>query len=457
MKRRLSSTLAALILAATPFSASAGDLDVTNVPLGNVVSMLSAQLHENIVLGPKVDTTVVSVHLANVSPDAMLRAIEDSYGLREVRRDGYVILVRRDDPSFLENGYEMTVGVDSGQSAGLITFVKQLYPTITVSALDPRHIILAGDQATVVRAATSVAGFGGSDYETVHVSYIKPSDVLSYLRSTGLIDNTISVAANDAAGDLTVQGNANDLTRVRTAIENYDKQPRRAYFQVQVLEIQPTNDNSNIGIVWGSESSTTSQTTGFTSQSFTPGTAMTAFVNRTIPLAAQINALISHGAAKILANPGLGFNSNSPAMFNFSTSYPITINTGTAFVGGNVHYQDIGITLKIDGIIGPDQQITTALDATDSTIDGYDPIFNNPIIGKREVASTITVYPNESLILSGFDETQETSTETDVPILSKIPVLGQFFRDQQKTKLKLQIVFIITPLPVKTQQGATQQ
>jgi type II secretory pathway component GspD/PulD (secretin) len=166
---------------------------------------------------------------------------------------------------------------------------------------------------------------------------------------------------------------------------------------------------------------------------------------------------MTHGHAKLLANPGLGFNSNSPAMFNFSTSYPITINSGNSLVGGNVHYQDIGITLKIDGIVGPNQQITTALDATDSTIDGFDPIFNNPIIGKREVSSTITVYPNESLVLSGFDETQETSTETALPILSKIPILGQLFRDQQKTKTKLQVVFVITPLPIETQAGPIEQ
>lgn len=456
MNRQMVGAIVALSLAVAPINAHASSLDVNNVPIGNVITMLEGDLHENIVLGPKVDAILVSVHLTDVPPQAMLQAIEDTYGLREVRRDGYVILAKRDDPNFVNDDYETVVQVDNGTAQTLSTFIKTLYPTIDATPLDAQHVIVAGDRATVLRAATQLARFGGPTYATIDVSYQKPSEVLQYLRSVGLIDSSSAVAANDAAGTLSVQGSQDDITRIRTAIENYDQPPKRAYFRVDILEIQPNNDNSNVGIVWGSTTSSTSAL-GSSSTTLSPGTTLTAFVNKQIPLAAQINALINTGRAKILAHPGIGFNSSEPGMFNFSTSYPITINTGTAFVGGNVHYQDIGISLKIQGIIGKDNQITTALDATDSTIDGYDPIFNNPIIGKREVSSTITVYPNESVVLSGFDEDEETESKFALPILSRIPIIGALFRDEQKTKQKLQIVFVITPLPLQTHQGAFQQ
>jgi type II secretory pathway component GspD/PulD (secretin) len=466
MLRRLVYSLALTIAAATvPTFALAGTLDVTNLPLTDVVAMLSGQLHESIILGPKLDKTMISVHLADMKPAQILTAIETGYGLREVKGQGYVVLVSATDTSetLFQPSYFATVTVPANSAPIVQTFVKTTFPTISASMIDPRRVILAGDQATVVTAEKAIASFSGSEYQEIPVTFAKPSDVLQYLKTSNFVDQTMSVAANDGAGTITVQGTSSQIATVASAIKHYDVKPRRAEFQVSILEVEPNNDSSQTGIQWGtainnttSSTSTSGGTTNSNQVTLNPGQAITTFINKSIPLAAQIDAMVTTGSAHILSVQSISFNSTSPSGFNFTTSFPITVSTGSAFTSGNVEYKDIGVVLKLEGVIGEHGEVTTALDATDSTIDSFVQPFNNPVIGKREVNSTITVYPDESLVLSGFESEQDSDSISKVPMLGNIPVIGQLFRDRQTSHQKLQLIFVLRPMTVRQHEGALE-
>lgn len=435
------------LIASALSAASAATLDVKDEPLADVVSMLAQQMHQNITVEPSIETKPVTMHLENMSAKDLLSALEETYGLRAIPRGSFTILVDSRDFSVAGSASAQTAQVAPGNGAAVITLLKAAYPALTAVQTSPSTLLLTGNDQDLAGAHSLIQKLAITKYDTIPVTYERPSDLLATLQKNNIVDAKTLLSANDQAGELVFQGTQDAYDALKAAVAAFDQPPRRAYFKVQVLEYSPT-ESSHIGVLWGSPVTTQG---GGTQVQLNPGSTTTAFVNSAIPLAATINAMVTSGTAKILADPGIGFNSAQKGSFNFTTLYPIQIGSTSAFVGGSTEYKPIGITLDITGVVGTHNEITVALSADDSTIDGFDSTAqHNPIIGDRKTTSTITVYPNEALVLAGYQQTQDTDILTRVPFLSNIPVLGELFKDRQRTHEQLKLAFIITPAPVET-------
>ena len=416
MRKRLTA-IAALLAFATLASASAATLDVTNMPLADVVSMLSAQTGTNILVQPDIAKEAVTLHLGGLPARDLLRALADAYDLRLLDRGSYAILVSRKSTDYGFGSATIVEQVPPGSADAITSIIRANAPSVTVAQLNPGSVILTGSPDDVARIHRIIGALPATRYSTISTTYRSPSAIAKDLVSLNIVSPKNIVAADDPSGRLIVQGNEATIQALRSAVESLDQQPRRAAFTVQVLEVQPANDNSHIGILWGSPA-----TGGTGGVSVNAGTATTSFVNKT-------------------------------GVFDFTTLYPVQIGNATAFTSQQIQYQPIGISLKITGTVGPRGEITGSVDAIDSTIDGFDRL-GNPIIGKREASSNLTVYPDETLVLSGFNQDQDTEQVTRIPLLSSIPVLGELFKDRQKTHQQLQVVFLIRPTPIET-KGAT--
>ncbi len=436
------------LLALAILCCTGSTLDVSGMTLADVVAMLSQQTHQNIVLDPTLASQPVTMHVSGMSPDQVLNAIEKAYNLYPIANPGYTYLAGDKSYQRLGPSSTATLSVQNGNAKAIATILRASEPNLTVATVSPDTLMVAGSDFDITRARAVAENEEASASAIVHLTFLKPTTVVHEIQALGLTDATSFVVPNDQANSITIDGAPSFVRTVRTRIAQLDQAPNRASFRVEVLEVQPENTSSNTGIVWGSPNAAAPGATG--QISVNPGTTATSFLNKTLPLAAQINALITHGQAKILADPSVSFNSNQASEFNFTTEYPIQISTGTTFSAGQLQYTPIGISLSLDGIVGPHKEITSTIDAIDSTIDGFDPNTHNPIIGKRETKTTVTVYPDESLVISGFRQSQDTTTTTGIPILSSIPVLGALFKDEQKTHQRLEVMFVITPSDVNT-------
>jgi len=75
-----------------------------------------------------------------------------------------------------------------------------------------------------------------------------------------------------------------------------------------------------------------------------------------------------------------------------------------------------------------------------------DPV-NNPFpnIDERLVETRVAMKNRESLIIGGlFDENLQESMQR-VPFISKVPILGEFFKNRTKNNDRRELVFILTP------------
>ncbi|MFY2506835.1 secretin [Vibrio pectenicida] len=59
-----------------------------------------------------------------------------------------------------------------------------------------------------------------------------------------------------------------------------------------------------------------------------------------------------------------------------------------------------------------------------------------PRVSSQSLESEVYIHPDQTVVLGGFDNTETQSTETGVPVLSSIPLLGELFKSTNETKRK---------------------
>lgn len=441
-------TIIAIALAALAISPTAAadrtiTLDVTGMTLAQVARLISIQTNKNIIVAPIDETTTITLHLHHVTPMTALSAIGKLYNLAVERHRGYILLT-----SATNQTHTMLLTTP----ADLATAVASLHlSTLTIAPVGSSSVLATGSYRDLARLQSIIAQLNQQyTSQTLNIAYSRPSTIVKKL-ATQLGKTTARIVPNDAESTITISGSRRSIRRIAKMVALDDTMPLRGSVDVMIVESQPANNSSNRGILWGlpAQSSAGGGTGGgsaTTTPTLTAGTSFTTFASPSIPIAAEINELISEGKAKILSRPTIAFNSGGQADTNIGSTYPIATQNGGLVGGSTVQYEPVGIRLQLHMTIAHNGAMSGSIIARESTIQGFDPVSHLPILGNRSAhIDNLTIFPHESLVISGFFQNQRNDTIQKVPFLGDIPVLGQFFRDRQQSHQRLELSFILTP------------
>jgi type II secretory pathway component GspD/PulD (secretin) len=451
--------LSAAVLAATPFVAGAADtitLNVRDANLTDVLLLIARQGHFNLVPDQALSSgsggqRIAALSLTGVTPRVALTAIEQAYGLKEIADAGYIRIVPSTSAEFANSGTTVRVDVAGQNAQTFVQGLQQALPGVVVIAPQgAKAIVLSGPPDQVARgrglilAALGIDGSSPPALDTpimIGVSHSLPSDLLKQLVSSGYADSPLIVVADDSHNRLIAKGPTVQLKRLTDAVVLLDTPVPLVTFDVQVLDVQPINDSSNIGVQWGG----TQSGSGSTNATVSVGSTITAFANRYIPIAAQLNALLSNGTAQALARPSVVVANGKTGKVLVGEQYPIAITNGSLVGGSNVNFVPIGVQLEISPVIGANGTIGVKLKTTYSDLLGKDPVSQYPIIGDRSVESELTVNDGEPIIIAGLFQDLSSDTIAKVPLLGSVPILGEFFKNRQKSHTRDEIVFALYP------------
>ena len=71
--------------------------------------------------------------------------------------------------------------------------------------------------------------------------------------------------------------------------------------------------------------------------------------------------------------------------------------------------------------------------------------FRSPIIQKREAQTTVTVKDGETIVLAGLIEELSERRDMKVPLLGDIPLIGGLFRSETETRIRRELLIVLTP------------
>lgn len=176
---------------------------------------------------------------------------------------------------------------------------------------------------------------------------------------------------------------------------------------------------------------------------------------------AILSAAQTNSNVRILSIPTLLTTHNQEATFTVGQQRPIvtgttTDNTLSTSVRETVQYQDIAIELKVKPLIGPNDIIQLEIDQSVNDIDGSVEINGNqqPIIGRRQMVSFVSVKSNGLVVLGGMQRSKETKTLNKMAVLGDIPVLGNIFRSRGTDYEKRELLVFIRPKVIRDSDEA---
>lgn len=79
---------------------------------------------------------------------------------------------------------------------------------------------------------------------------------------------------------------------------------------------------------------------------------------------------------------------------------------------------------------------------------------NTPTTSKRQIKSNVTVANGQTIVLGGLIKEADKSVRSRVPILSYIPLLGELFKSEAKSREKVDLLIFLTPRIIETPEEA---
>ncbi|MEO7799127.1 MAG: hypothetical protein ABIY47_15540 [Opitutaceae bacterium] len=180
---------------------------------------------------------------------------------------------------------------------------------------------------------------------------------------------------------------------------------------------------------------------------------------------ATIHALSSVAKTEILSRPSILTRSNQQATIVVGQNVPLLASTtqnnngGGTSVTSTITYQDVGIILRVTPFITNQGLVEMIVSPEISSISPTTvsiPGAGNATVIDRRAADTVVVTKSDStIVIGGLMSTQKSDTQSKVPLLGDIPVLGSLFKRKTKGDVKTELLIFLTPHVVATPDELT--
>jgi len=418
-------------------------IDARDVELADVVRLVGAQAARNVVPDASIKPQRVTLRLRDVTFDEALSTLAAAYGLQTHAERGAVIVGdaasmsrRFGDDRAAGGTHTAVISLTHARPDDVIAALQGALPPGTVVVGDKRtaSVVVTAGAGALARARALVAALdapagGAAATETIALRNVRASDALRVLK--GAVPDG-ALVADDRRNVVAATGNAELRATARTLLASVDTPGRQVMFEVRVADVEPIDDEANVGLQLGGAGFGTGALGQF------PYTVTA----RSVTVNAQLNTLLQHGRASILAQPRIATLNNREATLLIGEQYPVvTVNQQTGFP--SVQTIDVGVRLRVTPTIGDDGSITAELHPEYSQIIGFNESF--PIIANRKLDSALRVRDGDTIVLGGLFQDVDSETVTKFPLLGDLPVLGGVFRNRRRTRNKDEVVFFITP------------
>ncbi len=160
----------------------------------------------------------------------------------------------------------------------------------------------------------------------------------------------------------------------------------------------------------------------------------------------------------VLANPQLLTLNNQEAEINVSQVVPVstrTVTNNNLQTTTEFEFKDVGIILNITPQITGEDKVRLLIAQESSAIAARQDIQNIQQQAittlKRKLNTQVVVDDDTTMAIGGLIQDQEVETETKVPCLGDIPVLGYLFKTEQIDVRKTNLVIFIRPRIILSQ------
>lgn len=425
-------------------------IDVVDLELTKVIQSLSDQTGVNLVLLGQTNKAL-TLRLNKVPLDSALSHICAVSGLRCLMVKGAYVVAQPEDlrqayPTEFEAAYPSQPQPPATAPDQLVPPTDPKLDTLEVISLS---YVSASEVVDVLKAAFDEKELISRAGPTQHVPSLTSAETSNVTGvSTGILrSDSSSSGASDSGGNPTsrvvvVRGTKDTVEAAKKLAKQLDVARPQVAIAVRILDISD-EAMKDLGLSWTFGDQTFTERSG-------SGIDFRTFDRSAGAIMARLSALKKEDQAKILAEPNISVLDNQKAFIligqrlNFPTLVGYTQANTPIFAPKE---EKVGIYLQVNASVSPTDEITMSLYPQVSTVTSFLEVNGGsyPQIATREAQTTLRVKTGDTIVLGGLIREEEIRNVQKVPLLSDIPVLGEFFKKVKTQKVKSQIIITITP------------
>ncbi len=288
--------------------------------------------------------------------------------------------------------------------------------------------------------------------------------------SAGSFDEPLVAPGTKIFGDeitnsIIILATPKDYSLIEDVIKQMDVMPRQVLIEALVAEVT-LKDEFKFGLEWylktnfklGNTKLTGFPVFGESIGGFDPANilAQTGFTFAALDAAEVVRGLLQTLATdqrvKVIASPHIMVSDNREARIQVGDQLPVQTSQSETSAGTlvtSVQYRDTGSTLKVKPHINEGGLVSLEITQELSFQTGTG-VQDNPIISNRTAETNVVVQDGQTVIIGGLIRETKDSSQTGVPVLKDIPILGYLFGATETSVNRTELIVLITPHVVRT-------
>ena len=164
-------------------------------------------------------------------------------------------------------------------------------------------------------------------------------------------------------------------------------------------------------------------------------------IDNTLSLDLKLSALESKGVSKIISRPRIVTINKQEAKIQQGLSIPFVT---TSAEGTKTEFIDASLELTVTPEVKQDKSIILSIKVSKNEPDFARAAAGSPSISKKEAKTMVLIKDGDTTVIGGIFTQKEGESESGVPILKDIPLIGWLFRSTNKTNDKAELLIFIT-------------
>ena len=271
-------------------------------------------------------------------------------------------------------------------------------------------------------------------------------------------NNSLRVIPDSINNVLLIRATSRQYRQVMEALRKIDIAPLQVLIEATIAEVSLTGEFS-LGLEWFLKTGLSGDRTGdaqldLGASGLSAATGFSYVIRSSGDIRFVLNALASDSRLNIISSPSLMVLNHQEASIQVGDQVPITTQQQQATatdsnIINNIEFRDTGILLNVRPRVNANGLVVMEIEQEVSDVAPNSGNSLTPTIQQRKINSTVAVQSGETVVLGGLIRENKSESESGVPGLSKVPVLGFLFGATNDTSRRTELVILITPRAVR--------
>jgi general secretion pathway protein D len=341
--------------------------------------------------------------------------------------------------------------------------------------------------ATTLRAALSAEGRAGMSAGTMSATGTSLPSTMTGTSAGATTGGGASaqpstggqIQADPATNALIITAPEPQYRQLREVIDKLDQRRAQVFVESLIAEVS-ADKAAEFGVQWMSGTGTGSNTVGLLGTNFSVGGSNLLAIgaaaakgsysaspglnlaigqqrNGALALGALARFLQSSGDGNVLSTPNLLTLDNEEAKIVIGQNVPFVTGQYTANNTTNgavnpfqtIERKDVGLTLRVKPQISESGTVKMQIFQEVSSIDSKSSSTSGLITNKRSIESSVLVEDGSIVVLGGLLQDDTSTSQEKVPGMGDIPLFGNLFRAETRTRKKTNLMVFLRPVVVR--------